>query len=330
MKDQSLRYLPVTLFGAVMGLAGLALSARAAATALPGIVRAPAYFTEPWAALGVLAFALLFPAYVMKWIRYPAGARSEFTDPAQLGYCATLPVGMTVLAGALAPSLPMSADVLWCCGAALLVLFQIWGLLRLLEGGIDLAKVNGGWMILFIGGIVVPCGGVALGHDEASRALFGVSAAATPFVMGLVFYRAVIAPPLPEAARPTWFIFIVPPSLIYANGITFFGELAFLDNFFFFATLLAAALLIYGREAMRWPFSAAWWAFTFPLDAYAYAAARYAQSHPSALWKGVAAAALLAATLSVVLALARTIAAVVRGELLAPAATPRSAASRAA
>jgi hypothetical protein len=24
--------------------------------------------------------------------------------------------------------------------------------------------------------------------------------------MGLVFYRAVIAPPLPEAARPTWFI----------------------------------------------------------------------------------------------------------------------------
>jgi tellurite resistance protein len=79
---------------------------------------------------------------------------------------------------------------------------------------------------------------------------------------------------------------------------------------------------------MRWPFSAAWWAFTFPLDAYAYAAARYAQTTRTALWKGVAAAALLAATLSVVLALARTIAAAVRGELLAPAATPRSAASR--
>jgi tellurite resistance protein len=329
LKGQSLRYLPVTLFGAVMGLAGLALSARAAATALPGIVRAPAYFTEPWAALGALAFALLLPAYLVKWIRYPGEARREFTDPAQLGYCAALPVGMTLLAGALAPYLTMLADVLWCFAAVLLVLFQIWGLLRVLEGGIELGQVNGGWMILFIGGIVVPGGGVALGHDEASRVLFGASAAATPFVMGLVFYRAVIAPPLPEAARPTWFIFLVPPSLIYANGITFFGEFAFLENLFFFATVLAAALLVYARDGMRWPFSAAWWAFTFPLDAYAYAAARYAQSHPSALWKGVAAAALLAAALSVVLALARTIAAAVRGELLAPAATPRSAASRA-
>jgi len=330
LKSQSLRYLPVALFGAVMGLSGLVLSARAAATALPGIVRAPAYFTEPWAALGALAFALLFPAYVVKWIRYPAEARREFIEPGQLGYCATLPVGMTLLAGALAPYLPMLADVLWCSGAALLLLFQVWGLLRLLEGRIDLEKVNGGWMILFIGGIVVPGGGIALGQDEASRMLFGLSAAATPFVMGLVFYRAVIAPPLPEAARPTWFIFLVPPSLIYAHGITIFGELAFLENFFFFATLLAAALLVYGRHGMRWPFSAAWWAFTFPLDAYAYAAARHAQSHPSALWKGVAAAALLAATLAVVLALARTIAAAVRGELLAPPATPRSAASRAA
>ncbi|MGH7865102.1 MAG: hypothetical protein ACREQB_08935, partial [Candidatus Binataceae bacterium] len=59
MKGQSLRYLPVSLLGAVMGLAGPALSARAAATVFPGMVRAPAYFTEPWTALGALAFAVL-------------------------------------------------------------------------------------------------------------------------------------------------------------------------------------------------------------------------------------------------------------------------------
>jgi tellurite resistance protein len=313
-----------------MGLSGLVLSARAAATALPGVVRAPAYFTEPWGALGALAFLLLLPAYLVKWIRYPADARAEFTDPARLGYCATLPVGMTLLAAAIAPYLTTIADALWCTAAALLLLFQVWGIRRLLEGSIELASVNGGWMILFIGGIVVPGGGIALGHDEASRVLFGMSAAASPLVMGLVFYRAVIGPPLPEAARPTWFILLLPPSLIYANGIAIFGEFAFLENLFFFGTLLAVALLVYARNCLRWPFSAAWWSFTFPLDAYAYAAARYAQSHPAALWKGVAAAALLAATLSVVLALAKTIAAAVRGELLAPPATPRSAASRAA
>ena len=319
MKSQSLRYLPLGMYGAVMGLAGLTLAGRAAATALPGFVRAPAYFTEPWALLAALAFAALLPSYLIKWIRYPREAREEFTNPAQLGYCAALPVGMTLLAGAIAPYLRPVADVLFLIAVALLFLMQVWGIVRLLDGGIDLAQVNGGWMILFIGGIVVPQGGLPLGHEEISRAMFGLSTAATPFVMGLVFYRAVIGPPLPPAARPTWFIFLVPPSLVYANGLTLFGDLAFLENLFFFGTLFAAALLVYARNFLQWPFGTPWWAFTFPLDAYAFAAARYAQSHPSAVWKGLAGVALLVATMFVIVALAKTLVALVRGELLAPA-----------
>lgn len=315
--SQSVRYLPAGLFGAVMGLCGLALSARAAAVALPGTVRAPAYFTEPWAALGAIAFVLLFPAYLAKWFRYPQDARAEFSDPLRMGWCAALPVGMTLLAGTIAPYLTAIADAIWCSAVALLFIYQVLGVVRLLQGGIDLAQVNGSWMILFIGGIVVPGSGIALGHDEISRAMFGLSAAATPFVMGLIFYRAVIGPPLPEAARPGWFIFLVPPSLIYAHGLTFFGEFTFLENLFFFASLLIVALLVFARGFLHWPFSPTWWAFTFPLDAYAFAAARYAQSHPTPLWKGVAAAALAAATVSVALVLVKTIAAFVRGELMA-------------
>lgn len=327
---QSVRYLPAGLFGSVMGLCGLVLTARAAATALPGTVRAPAYFTEPWGLLGTIAFALLLPAYIIKWIRYPADARAEFVDPTRIGWCAALPVGMTLLAGAISPYLTTFADALWCTAVALLAAYQVLGFARLLQGGIDLAQINGSWMILFIGGIVVPGGGLALGHEEISRTLFGLSTAATPFIMGLIFYRAVTGPPLAEAARPGWFIFIVPPSLIYAHGLTFYGELTFLENLFFFATLLAVALLVYARGFLRWPFSATWWAFTFPLDAYAYAAARYAQSHSTPLWKGVAAVALAAATLAVTLVLVRTLVALGRGELLVPAATARSVASRAA
>ena len=313
-----------------MGLSGLVLAARAAATALPGTVRAPAYFTEPWGALGAIAFAVLLPAYIVKWIRYTDDAAGEFTDPARLGYCAALPVGMTLLAGAIAPYVATVANAIWCSAVALLLLYQVWGVVRLLQGGIDLAQVNGGWMILFIGGIVVPSGGIPLGHDELSRAMFGLSAAAAPLVMGLVFYRAVVGPPLPEAGRPGWFILLIPPSLIYANGMTFFADFAFLESLFFFDTLLAVALLVYARGFLRWPFSPTWWAFTFPLDAFSYAATRYAQDHPSGLWKGVAAAALLVATLFVAVALVKTLAALARGELLAPAATARSAASRVA
>src|ERR1700694_4028887 len=100
------------MYGAVMGLAGLGLTARAAATVFPGFVRAPAYFSELWVLLGFLALVLLVPAYLAKLIRYPDAVREDFTNPATLGFCGALPVGMTLVAGGPAPYLPARAEAL--------------------------------------------------------------------------------------------------------------------------------------------------------------------------------------------------------------------------
>jgi len=303
----TLRDLPIGMYGAVMGLVGLGLTARATATVLPGVIRAPAYFTELWVLLGVIAFALLLPMYVFKLFKYPDAVRAEFMSPVQLGFCGTLPVGMTLLAGGIAPYLPLLGSVVWWISAALLLGFQVWALCRWLSGGIELAQVNAGWLIIMVGGIVTPAPGIALGHAEAARFMFGISAAAAPILMALLFFRAVLGPPLPEALRPSWFILLVPPSLIYANGLALYESVFFLENLFYFSLLLALALLIYSKTLFRWPFGVLWWSFTFPLDALAYAAARYAQDHPSPLWQGVAAATLLVATLFVALVLLRTL-----------------------
>jgi tellurite resistance protein len=303
------------MYGAVMGLAGLGLTARATATVLPGVFRAPAYFTELWVLLGLMAFLVLLPLYLLKLARFPRIVQQEFLDPMQLGFCGALPVGMALVAGGVAPYLPFLGQILWWTAAALLLAFQVWALYRWLSGGIELAQVNAGWLIIMVGGIVFPGPGIALGNLEAARFIFGVSLAATPIMMALIFYRAVLGVPLPEPLRPSWFILLVPPSLVYANGVALYQSNALLESLFFFALVLAAALLFYSRRLLRWPFGPQWWAFTFPLDALAYAAARYAQDHPSALWRGVAGATLLLATLFVVLVLWRTL---------------RSAASRAA
>jgi tellurite resistance protein TehA-like permease len=175
-------------------------------------------------------------------------------------------------------------------------------LYRWLQGGIELAQVNAGWLIIMVGGIVLPGPGIALGEIEMSRFVFGVSAAAAPILMALLFYRAVIGPPLPEALRPSWFILLVPPSLIYANGAALYQGAPFLENLFFLGLALAAALLLYAMRFWRWPVSVFWWGFTFPLDALAYAAAR-----PSPLWNAVAGATLVLATLFVTLVLLRTL-----------------------
>jgi tellurite resistance protein len=63
---------------------------------------------------------------------------------------------------------------------------------------------------------------------------------------------------------------------------------------------------VLSRDLLRWPFSPAWWAFTFPLDALAYAAARHSIDHPGALWQVIAAATLLIAVAFVVLALVKS------------------------
>src|SRR2546422_10694946 len=78
------------MYGAVMGLAGLGLSARVAATVFPGFLRAPAYFTEPWVALGALLLAVLLPLYLLKLFKFPAAVREDFTNPVTLGFCGAL------------------------------------------------------------------------------------------------------------------------------------------------------------------------------------------------------------------------------------------------
>jgi len=305
-----------------MGLAGLGLTARAAAPLFPGVIRAPAWFTEPWVLLGAVAFCILVPLYLVKLIRFPSAVKAEFVSPVQIGFCGALPVGMSLVAGGVAPYWFQLGNILWWISFVLMLAFQAWALVRWLSGGIELAQVNAGWLIVMVGGIVLPGPGIALGNVEASRFVFGISAAATPLLMALLFYRAALGPPLPEALRPSWFILLVPPSLVYANGLALYESMAFLENLFFSGLVLAVALLVYSRNFLRWSFGPPWWAFTFPLDALAYAAVRYAQDHPGALWRGVAAIALALAALFVVMVLVK--------QLLALSATLRSAASRAA
>jgi len=318
-----LRSVPIGMYGAVMGLTGLGLTARAAAPVLPGYVRAPAYVTEPWVALGVLLFIVLVPLYIAKLVRYPQAVREEFTNPMQLGFCGALPVGMFLVGGGLAPYWFAAGDAVWWIGFVLLLAFQIWALTRWLSGSIDLAHINAGWLIIMVGGIVAPGPGIALGHVDASRFIFGISASAAPILMALLFYRAIIGAPLPDRFRPTWFILLVPPSLVYANGLALYPGSDFLEPLYFFGLALGAALLLVSRSFPRWPYGPAWWAFTFPLDALAYAAARHAQDHPLPLWRATAA-------LTLLLAIAFVLAALVKSALaLLPfaARAPRSGAS---
>ncbi|HEX7053080.1 MAG TPA: hypothetical protein VF211_03990 [Burkholderiales bacterium] len=295
------------MYGAVMGLAGLGLTTRAAATVWPGVLRAPAYFTELWVLAGAIALVLLLFLYSVKLVQAPKAVREDFVHPLTLGFCGAFPVGMSLVAGGIGAYAPGAGKALWWAAFALLVAFQVWALARLLAGGIALGEINAGWLIVLVGGIVLPGPALSLGLLAPAHVAFGISATVAPVLMAILFYRAIAGPPFPDGFRPTWFVLLVPPSLIYANGVALYPGLGFLETLYFFALALALALFVVSRRFWRWPFGPAWWAFTFPLDSLAYAATRYAQQHPAPLWRGLCAATVLLATLSVSLVLARTL-----------------------
>lgn len=304
--------LAVNWFGAVMGIVGLGLACRGAAP----ILKQPPAFSEFWVILGAAVFAVLLLGLLWKLLTDVPAIAGELADPARFGYCATLPLAMTLVAGGLQPYLPRLAGALWWLGVVLLLVFQAFALARWLKGGIAPEKINGGWLIMLVGGIVVPIGGIPLGNLEMSRFCFGASAALAPIAMALVFYRTVTGPAMPEGQRPAWFIFLVPLCLIYANGVALWGPTfsPLLEALFYCAVLLGVALLMASWTFLVWPFGPLWWALTFSLDALAAASAQFARGHPTGPWSKIAITALLIAILFVVIALFRSVRAALRGE----------------
>jgi len=300
------------MFGAVMGLAGLGLACRAASPVLP----VPALLSEFWFGAALIVLIALLASYAAKAALFPAAVLEELANPALIGFCAALPVGMALVGAGVQPHSRPVAELLWWCGVPLMFSLQAWALAMLLRGRVKLAHINGGWLIVLVGGIVMPFAGLPLGHDGLSTGMFCASAVAAPFVMGAILYRGYAGPALPPPLRPSLFILLVPPSLIYVNGGTLWPGLP-LEWLYYLALPLVAALLYLARGFRRWPFGAPWWAFTFPMDALAGAAALYAKHHPDGPWPALAAGLLLLATIVVVLVFARTLLALGRGSLFA-------------
>lgn len=315
MRRQSVRYLHVSWFGLAMGVAGLAGVLRAAVLPL-GVSLAVAHAVG---AIAIVFQAALLAVYAVKLARYPGVVLDDFQAPTTMGFAATLPVSLLLVSGCLAAWQPDVGRAIWWCGGGLLVLLQVLGLARWLAGGIDFGQMNTGWMILALGGLPAPASGSALALEAPAGVLFGIAVAASPLMLGLLFWRTVAGPVLPPAMRPTSFILLVPPALIYAGYPPSGGEVPFwVTGSFYLAVVLTGALMVSSRTFVRWPFGAPWAAFTFPLTAVSSAAVRHLALNTSGLSAVVGWLALLLAAGAVTLVLSRALLRLARGELLQP------------
>lgn len=311
---------PANLFGAPMGLVGLGLVLREAGHfwAVPG------WLAEFWIVLGTAAFCVFLACYALKWLRHAADAKAEFGDPLRMCFISAAPVGGSLVAGGLFPYAPELAHVLWWVSAVAFLGLQVWGVSRWL-GGIELAQIHGGWMIMLLAGLVFPISGVPMHHLDMTRFMYGAAIIAAPFVVGFIVFRMTAGPVLPDVLKPTAFILLVPGGLLYANYPIVSAEppLYVLAATFYCAVTVLAGLLVYARKCFSWPFGPSWWAFTFPLDSMAAGGLRHwrltqalaAGGPVNPAWEILAGALVLLAVAVVSVVTVRAAAALARGTL---------------
>lgn len=260
----------------------------------------------------VVAYALLAVASVLALVllpRYVTRPRDreafahELADPAHGAMLATFPAGLLVLAVAWARvgsewlgtgvGLTVSA-ILVVAGALVTVGFSVVWASAQGRGDVDLAGVNGGWLLPPVVSLIVPLSIAPqmLAHPEQAPWLlviglvfYGIGAFLFFAIFALLVARLALRPPIPHAMSPSLWIPLAPSGILglallrlmqagVETGVL--PEAAITLGIVVSAmgiglglwwALFALGDLIRVRRSGGLPFHPGWWGFVFPIAA---------------------------------------------------------------
>jgi tellurite resistance protein len=141
--QNSVKNLPVNLFGSVMGLAGLSLAWRLASM----VYGASTLIAEVVGIVAILVFIALGSAYIVKWARHSSAVKAEFTHPIAGNFFGTISIGVLLLSTVVASYSKSLQGLAWTIGAISTIVFSTLMIARLLKGNVD-----GGHLALKISG----------------------------------------------------------------------------------------------------------------------------------------------------------------------------------
>lgn len=311
-------YLPVALFGSVMGLTGLSLAWRLAQPRYG----APAWIATAIAVLACLGFVVMVLAYGLKLLTASDAVRAEFKHPIAVNTFATFWVSMLLLPMVLAPFSLLLARVLWGLGAVGILVFAWYLLRRWLAVQQQPSHATPAWILPVVGLLDLPLAVPSLDlPDPSGPMLVGLAVGmffAVP-IFTIVFARLVFEPAMPQALEPSLLILVAPFAVGMSTYVTTVGQVDLLAKSLYVLTIFMLAVLL-GRLrhlARCCPFRVGWWAVSFPLAASAIAALHFAQAEPGWVFDAIALATLAIATVTILWMLGRTAVGVARGELKA-------------
>lgn len=309
-------YLPVGLFGSVMGLAGLSVAWRLA-SARYGITL---WLADSVAGVAGVAFVLMACGYLAKLVVAPRIVLAEFRHPIAGNLFGTILISLLLLPILLAPVSLLAAQVMWGVGAVGMVVFAWFIVSRWMTDRQVLAHATPAWIIPVVGLLDMPLALPGLGLPPMHGVMVLGLAVGLFFAMPLltlILSRLMFEPPMPDALRPSLLILVAPFAVGFSTYVATTGMVDLFAQSLYVLMLFMLAVLL-GRLhdlPLCCPFRVSWWAVSFPLAASSIAALKFAAAEPGAVTDVIAAALLALATITIAGLLLRTLAGLVRGEL---------------
>ena len=317
--DHPLQYLPIGLFGSVMGLSGLSAAWRLA-HAHSG---APEWIAQAVGAVAVAVFVALLVAYSVKAIASPAAVRAEFRHPIAGNLFGTLIISLLLLPLIIAPMALRAAQALWTVGAIAMIVFA-WRIVdRWMNDVQQPEHATPAWIVPVVGMLDVPLAMPVLDLPAEVQIVRLLGLAVGLFfsipLFTLILGRLIFQPQMPPPLQPTLLILLAPFSVGVSSDFVTVGRIDTFALALFLLALFMLAVLVGRLRFLRrcCPFRVTWWAVSFPLASIAVAAFRVAEAYPGAATTGLAWALLLASSGVMAWLLVRTLTGVVRGELKA-------------
>ena len=280
----SLSRLPAGLFGAALGMTGIALAWTKAADldyadpVIGFLLTLAATFVFCVAASALGAKALLRPGAFFTDIR----------DPNRFALFGAGAMSLMGIGGLLAAKSPQIAALIWQTGAGFDALVAIIFCARLLTGRWQFSAASPIWMIAAVGPISAPASGIPLGQDLAATMLFGTGLLGLALVLPPILVRIAFHDRPPDGTG--LIVLLTPPALGTVNLASLNGGADHVAFACFGAgCLIFFALFGFGRRIIGAPPSLAFWAAIFPISNFAIAAdlVGTAADSPALIWAGL-------------------------------------------
>ncbi|MFJ5761181.1 SLAC1 anion channel family protein [Neobacillus sp. NPDC093182] len=314
-KQSPLQFLPVNLFGSVMGISGLALAWRWSHE----LFGTYSFIGELIGALAIIIFIILSISYLIKFFMYPQKVKDEFNNPIVGNFFGTITIAILLLSSVIAPYSIALSEIVWVIGTVLTIVLAFIIVHRLMNQKQEILHATPAWLIPGVGTLDIAVAGGTMPFawsEEINLFGFAVGSILALVFFTLIFSRLMHHDPMPEKLTPSLMVLIAPFGvgfLAYTNIIKDVDMFA--SILFYFGLFLG--IVLFGKVFKKGlPFGASWWAVSFPMAAVVNAAFKYAAFVNTWPLKAIAAISLMILTIVLGVIFVRTLIFLFKGELL--------------